>query len=221
MIRFWLRLLSLPPNRIAKRAYQDQLSLYNENPSYSPWCASIAETMNSIGLRDVWTNQTAYSGDAFYNSVRSKIFNLFSEKWQSGIRSLPSLDNYRLFKHENVLEKYMTIIRDERHRKAFTRLRLHSHNLALETGRHCRPKIPRSLRICLFCNSNQIEDEIHFLISCPLYQNLRTTLNEFISGMAPDVAFVFLMSSINPNILRCTAKFIYLAFNLRLNTPRV
>jgi len=219
MIRFWLRLLSLPPDRLAKRAYQDQLSLYNENPSFSPWCASVAEALDSIGLRDMWTNQAVPSGDAFYNSVRSKIFNLFSAKWQSEIPGFPSLD--KLFKTENILEKYLHIIRDERHRKAFTRLRLHSHDLAIETGRRMRPKTPRPLRLCVYCNANQIEDEIHFLISCPLYQNLRNTLNQFILGMTPENAFVLLLHSTTPNILRKTAEFIYLAFILRSNTPRV
>jgi len=150
---------------------------------------------------------------------KSSIF--FSVKWKAEIPGFPSLDNYKLFKTENILEKYLHIIRDERHRKAFTRLRLHSHDLAIETGRRLRPKTPRPLRLCVYCNANQIEDEIHFLISCPLYQNLRNTLNQFIPGMTPENAFVFLLHSTTPNILRKTAEFIYLAFNLRSNTPRV
>jgi hypothetical protein len=221
MIRFWIKLLTLPSNRLAKHAYQDQFRLYNENPSFSPWCTCIAETLDSIGLRDIWINQSVPSGDTFYNSVRSKIFDLFAAKWRSEIPNFTSLYNYRLFKTENVLEKYLSIIKDERHRKAFTRLRLHSHDLAIETGRHCRPKISRSLRLCVYCNLNQMEDEIHFLISCPLYQNLRVMLNQFIMGMTPIIAFNYLMQSTTPNILRKTAEFIYLAFNRRSITPRV
>ncbi len=172
-------------------------------------------------MRDIWINQSVPSGDTFYNSVRSKIFDLFAAKWRSEIPNFTSLYNYRLFKTENVLEKYLSIIKDERHRKAFTRLRLHSHDLAIETGRHCRPKISRSLRLCVYCNLNQMEDEIHFLISCPLYQNLRVMLNQFIMGMTPIIAFNYLMQSTTPNILRKTAEFIYLAFNRRSITPRV
>ena len=45
------------------------------------------------------------------------------------------------------------------------------HTLAIETGRHGQSQL------CLFCKNNLditvIEDECHFLISCPAYTNIR------------------------------------------------
>ena len=52
-----------------------------------------------------------------------------------------------------------------------TRWRLSSFNLAIEKGRHSRPKIPREQRICLNCKI--IEDEHHVIFTCPLYNNIR------------------------------------------------
>lgn len=206
MFRFWLRLLSLPPERLAKHSYLDQLRLYNINPSFNPWCSFIANTLQAVGLHDVWITQVIPNGNKnFYNLIRSKIFELFSDRWHSETVNYTSLDNYRLFKQNINLEKYLSIIRNEKHRKAFTRLRLHSHNLAIESGRHSSPKIPRELRLCVYCNSNQIEDEIHFLICCPLYDNLRATLLDFIHDKSPEDAFIYLMHSTIPHILRKTA----------------
>ena len=31
-------------------------------------------------------------------------------------------------------------------------------------------------RLCIFCNNNSIESEIHFLLECPFYNTIRTSL---------------------------------------------
>lgn len=46
-----------------------------------------------------------------------------------------------------------------------------SHRLAVEMGRF--NETPRTQRICKFCNSNDIEDEFHFLFACDTYCELR------------------------------------------------
>ena len=53
-------------------------------------------------------------------------------------------------------------------------VRVSNHNLMIETGRY--NQTPHDKRLCPVCNSNEIEDEIHFLCYCPKYFKLR---NEF------------------------------------------
>ena len=55
-------------------------------------------------------------------------------------------------------------------RQSFSRLRLMSHNLKIETGRWSR--IPRIACVCQ-CNNTAIQSENHVLIECSLTQNLR------------------------------------------------
>ena len=50
------------------------------------------------------------------------------------------------------------------------------HDLKIETGRHCVPKIPESMRICSHCSSNEVENEIHFVFHCNLHEQIRKTL---------------------------------------------
>ena len=47
------------------------------------------------------------------------------------------------------------------------RFRISSHQLRIETGRY--ENTPRNERLCLFCTSNKIEDENHFLLDCKTY----------------------------------------------------
>ena len=55
-------------------------------------------------------------------------------------------------------------------RVAFSRLRLMSHNLRIETGRWSRT--PPELRVCT-CDNSSVQDETHVLINCPLSVSCR------------------------------------------------
>ena len=55
-------------------------------------------------------------------------------------------------------------------RVSFSRIRLMSHNLKIETGRWSR--IPRDRRVC-HCDYIQLQTESHVLISCALTHNNR------------------------------------------------
>ena len=60
-------------------------------------------------------------------------------------------------------------------RKQLAKLRLSSHTLAIETGRwHTPQSIPKENRVCKICNDgNSVEDEYHFVMICPVYEDLR------------------------------------------------
>ena len=58
-------------------------------------------------------------------------------------------------------------------RKIISRVRCSNHPLAIEKGRYTNPKTPREERICILCTERAIEDEVHFLVNCPVYTNLK------------------------------------------------
>ena len=81
-------------------------------------------------------------------------------------------------------------------RKAFTRLRLSSHKLKMETGRWSR--IPKEARRC---PCGEIQTEEHMLLNCPHTSALRATM--------PDLQFTTLQSLFSePNVERM-ALYIY------------
>lgn len=80
----------------------------------------------------------------------------------------------------------------------------------IEVGRHM--KVPKEDRICEVCK-NGIEDEIHFLIKCQLYEAGREPLFELCAGLRPQFRyysdqekFIFLMTS--PFLMGNVSKFI-------------
>jgi len=144
----------------------------------------------------------------FYKVAITRLFEKYKKDWKTEILTLTSLDSYIKFKPNHGLEVYLSSVTDKRHLAALSRFRLRSHNLAIEIGRHNR-RIPREQRLCIYCDSDLLEDEIHFLLFCPFYDELRRPLIPHISERNTHDAFVYLLNSTAPNIIRLVAKFVY------------
>ena len=73
-----------------------------------------------------------------------------------------SLQTHKIYSENVYVPDYM--------RTAFTRLRIMSHDLRIETGRWSRT--PRELRVCN-CDSETVQSELHVLIDCPKSRSMR------------------------------------------------
>ena len=74
----------------------------------------------------------------------------------------PSLSTHPVYSCESYIPDFM--------RQAFTRIRLMSHSLKVETGRWSR--IPVELRVCP-CENNVTQTEEHVLLHCPFSEHCR------------------------------------------------
>ena len=111
----------------------------------------------------------------FEKFVRSKIQEQQEKSWwvtmTSGDLSRKKIRTYVTFKRVFRLEKYLLVNSDARGRAYYTSLRSGTNCLEIEKGRHLG--ISRDLRLCKSCDTKAVEDEIHFLMHCPLYNQLR------------------------------------------------
>ena len=80
------------------------------------------------------------------------------------------------FKSDTKKADFLDMIKNPRHRIARNKFRLGNHLLRIETGRRTAPKTPEDVRLCHVCQTNEIENELHFLFSCTHYDNLRKKL---------------------------------------------
>ena len=68
----------------------------------------------------------------------------------------------------------------------------------------------------MFCQNRDIEDEYHFVIVCPLYENLRKMYLKPYYYRRPNVfKFTELMKSDKQSIVKNISKFVYYAFKIR------
>ena len=121
-------------------------------------------------------------------------------------RKVQKIDNYRC-------EDYLHQVTNIRHRTTMTKLWLSNHRLAIETGRYMRPYKKPNERICPLCKK-EAEDEKHFLVSCPGYQEKRKSLFEClfmefkipIGKMSTENIFLLLL---NPQVIMSDVLFQY------------
>ena len=88
-----------------------------------------------------------------------------STKRATFLKLNPSLQQHKVYKNNNI-EEYKRI--------EFTRYRVSSHNLMVETGRWSRTE--REDRVCT-CAAGGVQDEDHVLFVCELTKNIREKYN--------------------------------------------
>ena len=101
------------------------------------------------------------------------------------------------------------------YKKHISRIRLSSHNLEIETGRH--KNTPRENRVCKFCK-HDLEDEYHFVLICPQYEELRHKHIKKYYWQKPSVfKFIQLLSIRNVHQLCNLGKYLHFALKVREN----
>ena len=82
---------------------------------------------------------------------------------------------YRSFKFNLATEKYLTVVTNYNLRKPLTKFRCSNHSLRIECDR--KNDINYENRICMLCTLNKVENECHFLLECPFYENFRNKIS--------------------------------------------
>ena len=168
--KFWIRTANFPKEHLVS------LSLCNVHESQplaqiNSWESGIHQLKRKFDPHLIYN-----CSDIMYQLMVEEYVNL----WHAHIGRIVDtvdgtgnkLSNYSTFKHSFDLEKYvLQMSLDDR--RNFTKLRISCHDLAIETGRYSNNRKPLSERICNLCNLNQIEDEFHFFMTCPFYNDER------------------------------------------------
>ena len=134
------------------------------------------------------------------------------------INSSRKLETLRRLKNTPGRETYLRDVEISKHRVAMSRLRLCSHSLESERGRYDNTEAEN--RHCQYCKAHgkeEVEDEAHFLVSCPQHNELRKTfLPQNIlhnNPLSKENKLTQILS--DSEHIKSVAKFIYLAFEDR------
>ena len=71
-------------------------------------------------------------------------------------------------------QKYLFVLSSSKKKINIAKIRTNSHELHSETGRLAVPKTPWMERFCHLYENTNIEDENHFLLECPAYNDIRS-----------------------------------------------
>ncbi len=142
--------------------------------SVNPFSKILTTLVNS-GMT-IYAPQNRHTIKTYVNKSLESLYDSVYDQWDSDITNNRKLITYNKIKESYDPEGYISSIDDRFLRKYISMLRLSCHPLKIETGRY--RNIPQHLRVCDFCDHNEIENEYHMIMRCSLYNNLR---HEFFS----------------------------------------
>ena len=221
ILKYYARLEGMSSDRPVKQIYavtkNDKFSLQN----------IALRIMHELDLdQSSFQFNDKMNRDKFYRLAKSQIQHCFEEDWFTSI-TLPTgkrgrgnkLRTYQIFKRKYCFENYLDCITKVNDRINLTKLRVSAHKLRIETGRHERNIIEETDRTCKVCNRNEIEDEYHFIMICPLYEHLRSSLFKElkIDVKTSRATFIKLMSAETYDFAGKFSKYISDCFHLRLS----
>ena len=125
--------------------------------------------MKDLHLEHIWESEKSEVGRNFNKLVKKLVKKKEEEEWQAKINQKSKLRLYRKLKSRLVLEDYVVEL-DREKRRQFTMLRGGTNKLRIDTGRW------RRKRVCKVCLCEEIEDEKHFLLNCPMYVRERAEM---------------------------------------------
>ena len=162
MIRFWYRLILMDNNRLTKKVF-----LWDTNLNGPNWSSEIKHVLYDFNLENHYDSRIQCIPE-----LRIKLQDQFESYWLNEFNSKPKLRIYVKYKKSFCTEPYVKYDLPRFQMSLLAQLRSGILPLRIETGRFHNikdnvtgqtRKLKVEERICLFCNLQEIEDEIHFI----------------------------------------------------------
>ena len=185
-----------------------------------PWISHIKSILESHNLENYYSNPSQKRKYPFIHKLlfKKQCSNFKENAFEMITNPDSKLRTYGLLKTKIGCEKYLLEIKNEVVRQSFTKFRLSNHVLNIEKLRHTTPKTPKENRFCPFC-PKRVEDEVHFLLECPIYRIPRKEMIDNLTKEKPsfrreerDSQFIELM---RPENVHLTSKTIHRFFEIR------
>ncbi len=166
---YWFKILNSDPKKLIYTVYSDMLS----NPYTNSWLSHVKDILCTSGFGFVWEEQGVTNQKMFLETFEQRCKDMHAQQCLADIEISSKCKFYSSIKLQYGPDMYMDISVSRNIRRYYTKLRLSSHKLLVERGRWTKPKINYEDRKCTFCNSGEIDDEYHLVMTCDFFKDLR------------------------------------------------
>ncbi len=168
MLLLWNRLIHMDDSRLTKKVFLYDYNLCREN-----WCHEMKLICGKVEQLDVFNNKRICN----FDQTQMKNINVVIDEWKTNLYI--KLRTYVLFKENYCTENYCTennvkYCMSRQQRSLIAQLRLGILQIYIETGIFRGTQLDD--KICQLCDTQEVEDEIHFVCKCNLHNDLRKKL---------------------------------------------
>jgi len=216
-VNYWARLQTMPNSEILNKCLKIQEKLHTNGQRN--WYTKVKHIISEANI----INWQALEPSVLTNKIKLVLYDNEKDRILHEINDTnaqPKLRTYKTFKTSYCIEPYLLLNLPKKTYSNIARFRVSSHNLKIETGRHESPKIPLHERICEYCDSGEIEDESHCLLTCNKNEIPRLELLNIATDSIPNFhdleksqQFQALLSCKNPEVLKALGNFLNRVFS--------
>ena len=154
-----------------------------QNISNDNWSGELEKILDDLNMQE-----SLMSGQIVDLKAAEEKFNITSDlEWQDSLGWKSKLRTYTKYKLHMECENYLTLNINKYECSMLAKLRSGTLPLYIEKGRYEGKKLES--RTCPICKTNEVEDEIHFVINCNGYTTKRTY---FFSYICNNVSNIFM-----------------------------
>ena len=212
IINYWARMHLRVHNRLSDKLF----ALTCKVRGYK-WNRGVRKILRRYDMLDLWDSGPTGTLDSFKKRFSSFVWTHEQELLHERVNNV---DGHSLW-YKQLLPKlgkctyasYMSIV-NQKHLALLSQFRLRSNNLRIVTGAWLGEE--RITRYCLYCNHRAVDDEVHLLCECGMYETIRRKyLPEYLLNARSFNNCIKLMNSTEPIVLNRLCDFLSQAFKLR------
>ena len=189
ILSWWARIIKMDKNRLCFKVYKFRRDQVNVRPS---WCRFVRDLLVDLNLGAHWDSEAIPSLKTWRLWVKKRLAIKEETEWRNRLLKFPKLRVYRLLKSNLSFESYLLEL-PLSIRRNFSQFRCGTSDLRIETGRWAKEVV--NDRLCCLCGGEEVEDELHVLLDCWVYNHLRSEMFDTIRNRTGD----FYQLSLNRN----------------------
>ena len=144
--------------------------LYVHEQNRKTWASSVCFLLYKYGFNHVWENQGVRDEKTFLKEFKNRLITKNKKEWSDSITTNERYLMYNTFKSSLTMSPFLHDLKHIKARIVLLRIRLGVSQLRSHRLRFARNA--EADLACPFCN-NEIESGIHFILSFPMYNDIR------------------------------------------------
>ena len=213
-IRYWLKLLEMDNHRLPKKAYNKLYDL--DRNGKQTWATNIRICLTNNGFGFAWLNQGVGNDRHFLKSLKERLIDCNWQIVQAHINESERFEFYSMICSSEKRLAYHLSIDIKRHLKCiFSKFRFGVTNINTHYFRYRQHN--QGHLLCPYCKDAK-EDEVHFVLNCPLYINIRKKfIKEQYYRNPNNFKLKILFSSNHHGTIENLCHYLFIAFKIREN----
>ena len=177
IISFWVKLITGKQDKISYKLYSMCLTLNSHRRLECKWLQKVQNLLNRTGFSFVFEEQKQLEKEwlkqSFLPNIKQVMKDQITQEWLGQV----TLESEKCFHYKNFgleyeVKKYFEILVPSLW-IPFCRFRTGNHKFPVEIYSWTKLHKERNERTCTICDSGAIGDEYHYLMICPIFQELR------------------------------------------------